>query len=58
MSRHDLRWVTKHKLPDAILIGMANLAGCTVFMSSDGDAKRLPMSMTFCSLISRCSTSE
>jgi hypothetical protein len=58
MSRHDLRWVTKHKLPDAILIGMANLAGCTVFMSSDGDAKRLPMSMTFCSLISKCSTSE
>jgi hypothetical protein len=58
MSRHDLRWVTKHKLPDAILLDMANLAGCTVFMSSDGDAKRLPMSMTFCSLISRCSTSE
>jgi len=58
MSRHDLRRVTKHKLPDAILIGMANLAGCTVFMSSDGDAKRLPMSMTFCNLISRCSTSE
>jgi len=58
MSRHDLRWVTKHKLPDAILIGMANLAGCTVFISSDGDAKRLPMSMTFCSLISRRSTSE
>jgi hypothetical protein len=46
MSRHDLRWVTKHKLPDAILINMANLAGCTVFMSSDGDAKRLPTSMT------------
>jgi len=46
MSRHDLRWVTKHKLPDAILIGMANLAGCTVFMSSGGDAKRLPTSMT------------
>jgi len=58
MSRHDLRWVTKHKLPDAIFIDMANLAGCTVFMSSDGDAKSLPMSMTFCSLISKCSTSE
>ncbi|MGA9485562.1 MAG: hypothetical protein WBV25_00615 [Methylocella sp.] len=46
MSRHDLRWVTKHKSPDAILIGMANLAGCTVFMPSGGDAKRLPMPMT------------
>jgi hypothetical protein len=58
MSQHDLRWAIKHKLPDAIFIDMANLAGCTVFMSSDGDAKRLPMSMTFCSLISRRSTSE
>jgi predicted nucleic acid-binding protein len=42
----DLRQVAKHKLPDAIHIVTAIRAGCTLFMSSDGDAKRLPKSMT------------
>jgi predicted nucleic acid-binding protein len=42
----DLRRVAKHKLPDAIHIVTAIRAGCTLFMSSDGDAKRLPRSMT------------
>ena len=42
----DLCKVAKHKLPDAIHIVTAIRAGCKLFMSSHGDAKRLPNSMT------------